>query len=139
MGQERTWTYCRSKYFNVTQQLVRIYCETCVACCKKNVVSNTQKGSRKPIMSLSWRSRFEIDLMDSRKLQKRNPFSVLMRWILTLKDHATSLVYLCALPRKRANLIAYKLQKIFGIIGYRMIFHTDNGKEFTANLCRPNI
>ena len=50
MSQEWTWTYCWSKYFNITQQLVRIYCETCVACCKKNPVSNTQKGSRKPIM-----------------------------------------------------------------------------------------
>ncbi len=38
------------------------------------------------------------------------------------------------LPRKRSNLIAYKLQKIFGIIGYPMIFHTDNGKEFTAKV-----
>jgi hypothetical protein len=68
MGQERMWMYCRSKYFNVTQQLVRIYCKTYVACCKKNVVSNTQMGSRKPIMSLNWRSRFEIDLMDFHKL-----------------------------------------------------------------------
>ncbi len=126
MGQEKTWTYCLSKYFNVTQQLV--------ACCNKNWVGNTQKGSRKPIMSLNWQSRFEIDLMDFCKLQKRDPFCVLMRWILTLKDHATSLVYLCALPRKRANLIAYKLQEIFGIIGYPMIFHTDNGKEFTAKV-----
>ncbi len=56
------------------------------------------------------------------------------------------LVYLCTLPRKRANLIAYKLQEIFGIIVYPMIFHTDNGKEFTAKvvlqfLCdlNPNI
>ncbi len=32
------------------------------------------------------------------------------------------------------NLIAYKLQEIFGIIGYPMIFHTDNGKEFTAKV-----
>jgi hypothetical protein len=53
MGQERTWTYCRSKYFNITQQLVHIYCKTCVACCKKNPVGNTQKGSRKPIMLLA--------------------------------------------------------------------------------------
>jgi hypothetical protein len=68
MGQEWTWTYCRSKYFNVTQQLVRIYGESCIACCKKNVVSNTQKGSRKPIMSLNWQSRFKIDLMDFHKL-----------------------------------------------------------------------
>jgi hypothetical protein len=132
MGQERMWTYCRSKYFNITQRLVRIYCKTCVACSKKNPVGNKQKGSRKPIMLLNWGSRFEPDLMDFHKLRKRDQFGVLMRWILTLKDHVTSLVYLCTLPRKRANLIAYKLQEIFGIIGYPMIFHTDNGKEFTA-------
>ncbi len=59
---------------------------------------------------------------------------MLMHWILTLKDHATSLVYLCTLSRKRANHIAYKLQEIFGIIGYPMIFHTDNGKELTAKV-----
>ncbi len=76
IGQERTWTYCWSKYFNDTQRLVRIYCETCVACCKKNVVSNMWKGSRKPIMLLNWRSRFEIDLMDFCKLRKRDPFGV---------------------------------------------------------------
>jgi hypothetical protein len=78
MGQERTWTYCRSNYFNVTQTLVKIYCETCVACSKKNLVGNEQKGSRKPIMSLNWRLRFELDLMDFCKLRKRDPFGVLM-------------------------------------------------------------
>jgi hypothetical protein len=125
MGQERTWTYCRFKYFNVTQSLVKIYCETCVACSKKNPVGNGQKGSRKSTMPLNWRLRFELDLMDFCKLRKRDPFGVLMRWILTLKDHATALVHLCTLPRKRANLIAYKLQEIFGIIGYPMIFYID--------------
>jgi hypothetical protein len=54
MGQERTWTYCLPKYFNVTQHLVRIYCKTGVACSKKNPVGNPQKGSRKPIMLLNW-------------------------------------------------------------------------------------
>ncbi len=72
--------------------------------------------------------------MDFCKLRKRNPFGVLMHWNLTLKDHATALVYLCTLPRKRANLIAYKLQEMFGIIGYPMIFHTDNRKDFTAKV-----
>jgi hypothetical protein len=32
----------------------------------------------------------------------------------------------------QAHLVAYKLQEIFGVIGYPKIFHTDNGKEFTA-------
>ncbi len=29
-------------------------------------------------------------------------------------------------------MVAYKLQEIFGLIGYPKIFHTDNGKEFTV-------
>jgi hypothetical protein len=57
-----------------------------------------------------------------------------MHWVLTIKDHATGLMYLCALPRKRPDLVAYKLQDIFGVIGYPKIFHTDNVKEFTAKL-----
>jgi transposase InsO family protein len=79
-------------------------------------------------------------------LRKHNPFGVLMRWILTLKDHATGFMYLCALPQKCPDLIAYKLQEIFGVIGYPKIHHTDNSKEFTAKsilqfLCttNPNI
>ena len=59
---------------------------------------------------------------------------MLMCWILTLKDHATALVYLCALPRKKGNLIAYKLHEIFGIIRYPMIFHTNDRKEFMAKV-----
>jgi hypothetical protein len=57
-----------------------------------------------------------------------------MRWVLVIKDHATALVYLCALPRKCPNLVANKLQEIFGIIGFPKIFHTDNEKEFTAKV-----
>jgi hypothetical protein len=39
--------------------------------------------------------------------------------------------------------VAYKLQEIFGVIGFPKIFHTNNGKEFTAKvvikiLCKMN-
>ena len=134
MGQERTWGYCKEKYWNIAQVLVKHYCETCPACMKKNPITQPAKGSRKPIRSRRYRDRFQIDLIDFRKLRKRDPFGVLMRWVMTIKDHSTGLTYLCALPRKRPHLIAYKLQEIFGIIGYPKIFHTDNGKEFTAKV-----
>jgi len=132
MGQERTWKFCRDKYWNVTEKCVRIYSETCLVCMKKNPPAKNVKGSIKPIQSWEFRDRFQIDLIDFRKLRKRDPFGVLMRWVMTLKDHATGFVYLCALPRKKPRLVAYKLQEIFGAIGYPKIFHTDNGKEFTA-------
>jgi hypothetical protein len=100
MGQERTWKFCRDKYWNVTEKCVRIYSETCLVCMKKNPPTKNVKGSIKPIQSWQFRDRFQIDLIDFRKLRKRDPFGVLMRWVMTLKDHATGFVYLCALPRK---------------------------------------
>jgi hypothetical protein len=113
---------------------------------KKNPVTRTIEGSRKPIFFKSFHDRFQLDIINFQALRKHDPFGVLMRWVLTTKDHATGLMYLCALPRKCPDLIAYKLQEIFGVIGYPKIFYTDNGKEFTAKfilqfLCamNPNI
>jgi len=80
MGQERTWGYCKEKYYNVSQALVKHYCKTCPACTKKNPITRPAKGSRKPIRSRHYRDRFQIDLIDFCKLRKRDPFSVLMRW-----------------------------------------------------------
>jgi hypothetical protein len=40
---------CRKKYYNVSQELVKHYCETCPVCMKKNIVSQPERGSRKPI------------------------------------------------------------------------------------------
>jgi hypothetical protein len=57
-----------------------------------------------------------------------------MWWIMTIKDHSTGFIYLTALPRKRAKCVAYKLKENFGVIGFPTIFHTNNGKEFTAKV-----
>lgn len=129
MGQERTWKYCKQKYYNVTERSVRLYSETCLVCIKKNPVTKNLKSCIKPIQSWKFRDRFQVDIIDFRKLRKRDPFGVLMRWVLTIMDHATRLTYLCALPRKHPHLVAYKLQEIFGLIGYPKIFHFANGNE----------
>ncbi len=67
-----------------------------------------------------------------RKLRKRDPLGILMRRIVTVKDHATGFTMVAAIPRKRARYVRHVLQQMFGIIGYPFIFHTDNGKEFTG-------
>jgi hypothetical protein len=131
MGQERTWGYCSKKYFNITQELNKHYCKTCPVCIKKNPMTQPAMGSRKPIRGVH---RFQIDLIDFCKLRWRDPCGVLMHWVLVIKDHATGLVYLCALPRKCPNLVVYKLQEIFGITGFPKIFYTDNCKDFTTKV-----
>ncbi len=134
VGKESTSTYYQEQYFNCTQRLVRIYCATCFTCMWKNPITKPARGRRKPILSKTFCDRFQLDLIDFHKLRKCDPFGVLMRWVLAIKDHCTGLVYLCALPCKRPKLVAYKFQEIFGFIGYPKIIHTDNGKEFTRKL-----
>jgi hypothetical protein len=130
----RTWEFCRQKYWNVTQDHVKHYCMTCYTCMKKNPVTQKIQGSIKPIFSKNFRDRFQVVLVDFCRLRKRDPFGVLMHWAMALKDLESRLTHICALPRKHPKLVAYRLQEIFGTIGYPKIIHTDNGKEFTAKL-----
>ena len=123
LGQERTWTYCKKKYWNVSQDPVKDYLKTCLTCMQKNLVANTEKGSHTPIVSKLFCDRFQIDLVNFHKLWKKDPIGVLMHWVMAIKDHATGLTYLCALPRKRPELVTYKLQEIFGAIGYPFFPH----------------
>jgi len=60
-----------------------------------------------------------------RAMRKWDIYGNMQRWIMTVKDHSTWLVYLCALPQKKAIVVAAKLEKYFGLIGYLEIFHTD--------------
>ncbi len=43
---------------------------------------------------------------------------------MTVKDHSTGLIWLAALPYKRADFVAFELEKYFGFVGYPHIFHT---------------
>jgi hypothetical protein len=65
MGQERTWNYCRGKYYNISQALVKHYCETCVTCLKKNPMTDASRSSRKPIQSHHYQERFQVTSLTS--------------------------------------------------------------------------
>jgi len=52
-----------------------------------------------------------------RSMRKRDIYDRMQCWIMTITDHSTGLVYLCALPRKKAAFVAAELEKFFGFIG----------------------
>ena len=45
LGQERSWRATRAKYYNISQELIRHYCRTCLACLKRNDPAKVTKGS----------------------------------------------------------------------------------------------
>merc|ERR1739845_160283 len=59
-------------------------------------------------------------------------YGILMRWILSVKDHSSRMTVLAALPLKQAKFVLFELDYLFGLLGYPSIFHTDNGTEFVA-------
>jgi hypothetical protein len=59
-----------------------------------------------------------------RTMRKMDVYEVMQRWIMTVKDHSTGLVYLAAFPRKTAEIVANELEKYFGFVRYPHIFHT---------------
>jgi hypothetical protein len=134
MGMERTHTHCADKCISITQDMVRKYCRTCHVCIEANPVIAPHRGAKKPIYSDNWRNRFQVDLVDYRKMPHPNIYGQIQRWFMAVKDHSTGFTALFSLPRKKPMYVAFELERYFGLAGYPLIFHTDNGNEFTARL-----
>ncbi len=83
-----------------------------------------RKGVKKPILSSKFCNCFQLDLIDMRTMRKWDIYGQMQQWTMTVKDHSTSLVYLCVLLQKKAIFIVAKLEKFFGFVGYPKIFHT---------------
>jgi hypothetical protein len=121
---DKTLAACQPAFYSPTYELCKIYCENCYVCHEQTPVIEPKKGAKKPIISSEFRDCFQVDLIDMRSMRKKDVYGVMQRWIMTVKDHSTGLVYLAALPRKKADYVAAELEKYFGFVGYPHVFHT---------------
>ncbi len=53
----------------------------------------------------------QVDLIDMRSQRKKDVYGQVQQWIMTVKDHSTGLIYLCAIPKKKASFVAYMLER----------------------------
>jgi len=122
----------RGRYSNITKDQVIAYIGVCPVCTKEQPVKKKLKGASHPIQSLSFRDRFQADLVDMQSNPQKNWHGVLMKWIIALKDHFTKIVYLIPSPSKEAHIVAAELNHICGFMGYPLVYHTDNGGEVSG-------
>jgi len=120
---ERTLAALKPQYYSATADLVKVFVDDCSVCHQKNSGIEKKKGARKPIISSKFQDRFQVNLIDMQTIRRRDVYGNMMRWIMTVKDHSTGLIYLVALPRKMAKYVAAELEKYFGFVGYPTIFH----------------
>ena len=93
-----------------------------------------KRGVKEAFISWAFQDHFQVDLIDTQKMPCKGIYGVTYHWIMTVKDHSMGLMYCVALPNKQADYKTHELEKLFGFVGYPHIFHTNNGKEFTASV-----
>ena len=118
-------------YCNITESHVRQCVKLCHICNLSNDSKRKKhKGPGVSIKSKSFRERIQVDLIDYQTDPRENHNGVKMRWLMTVKDHFTKFMWLRPLQRKQGILVASELRILFHEIGFPLIFHSDNGREF---------
>ena len=136
MKSDRVWQDISSRYYNIPRTLIKYYCQVCPICLGDNPKIKPQKGAVKPITSHHFRDRFQIDLCDFREdpqIWPGDETQTEYRWLLVVKDHFTKFMVGHELVSKSPTEVARALYKIYSIIGFPLIQHTDNGNEFVAS------
>ena len=133
MAAGSTWNLLKEKkIFSIVFKDVKAFVDTCPNCVAKPMKKAQPKGASKPIASGQFRDRFLADLKDMSSDPGLGYDGTVYKWLLTVKDHFTRFVYLAPLKTKSPDAVAEVLSQYFGLMGYPLVFHTDNGLEFIA-------
>ena len=130
-----TWAKVKEAgVYTVSEEDCRLFIETCPVCISGPVHLKTPVGAKKPITSSIFCDRFQADLIDFQNDPGVGLDGRIYKWLLVVKDHFTTLRVFRPLVSKDAVIVAKELSFMFGLLGYPLVFHTDNGGEFIAEI-----
>jgi hypothetical protein len=119
---DKTLANC-TMFYSPTYKLCKLFIADCFVCHDRHPNVLARKGAKKPILSSEFRDHFQVDLIDMQTMRKRGVYGQMQRWIMTVKDHSTGLLYVCGLLWKKAAFVAAKLEKFFGFVGSQNLSH----------------
>ena len=129
-GAEKMHKMIMAKYSNVSRRLCEIFYRCCSVCLLNKRCPGKAESIR-PIISKTFNSRGQVDLIDMQSTPIRG-----YKWILQYQDHLTKFCYLRALTSKTATCVAEALLEIFLLQGCPGILQSDNGREFCNAVIR---
>ena len=120
-GREKTWSEVQANYSWIRYDTISLYLKTCSQCSLRKPLKNRPCG--KPIISLGFLSRVQIDLIDMTSRPDQD-----FKWILHIRDHFSKFSWAYPLKSKRALEVADNLVNTFHLFGAAKILQSDNGK-----------
>ncbi|CAF3596553.1 unnamed protein product [Rotaria socialis] len=126
-GRDKTWLQVKAKYSRIPIDSIKLYIALCDVCCKRK--GFPKPTVEKPIVSMGYLTRLQMDLLDMRNIQDGE-----YKWILYTMDHFTKFSWAYSLKSKEVKSIADKLLEQFYSFGTPRILQSDNGKKFVAKV-----
>ncbi|CAM4830056.1 unnamed protein product [Rotaria magnacalcarata] len=128
-GRDQTWLHVKGRYSWIPIYCVKLFISQCNVCLnKKNFL---EPITVKPVVSIGYLTRLQIELIDMRNIQDGE-----YKWILHTMDHFTKFSWAYPLKSKEAKSVADKLLQQFYSFGTPRILQSDNGKEFVAKVIK---
>ncbi|CAF2145925.1 unnamed protein product [Rotaria magnacalcarata] len=128
-GRDKTWNEVKQQYCWIPFDVVVIFLSLCDVC--SNRKGFPKPITDKPIVSIGYLTRLQIDLIDMRSVPDGE-----FKWILHAKDHFTKYSWTYPLKTKEAQPVAETLLQQFYAFGPPRILQSDNGKEFVARVIK---
>ncbi|XP_068246530.1 KRAB-A domain-containing protein 2-like [Palaemon carinicauda] len=126
-GRDKMVKELSKKYANITHDATSIYKSLCIEYQRKRKRPTTKGTVVRPILTKSFGSRSQVDLVDMLAMKQGN-----YKWIMVYQDHLTKFCVLRPLTSKRTAEVVYQLLDIFLLLGAPEILQSDNESEFTA-------
>jgi hypothetical protein len=128
-GRDKMIKEANKKYANVSKEALELFKELCEECQLKKRKLASKGLVVKPIVSMEFNSRGQMDLIDMQSLSYDDH-----RYIMVYQDNMTKFVVLQPLKSKRATDVAMQILDIFLLFGAPNILQSDNGAEFTVSI-----
>jgi hypothetical protein len=103
-----------------------LFVKTCPSCIRGSI-RPTHKAGHRPIISLGFASRGQIDLIDMQSMPDGA-----FKWIMNYSDHGIKLCKFFSVCSKECRGVAWRLFNLFCFIGPPAILQSDNGGEFNG-------
>lgn len=127
-GRNRMENSLKSKYKNISRDIIMIYLNLCEPCQKK--FSHPRKGLVvKPMIFNAINARGQVDLIDMQTCRDGE-----FKFIMVYQDHLSKFVCLRPLKTKTAAEVAYNLIDVFCFFGAPSVLQSDNGREFSNHV-----
>jgi hypothetical protein len=128
-GIRKTENSIKRHYVNVSRTMVEKFVAACS--CQLDHKQTTKPDGVRPIVSSSFNSRSQVDLINMSATQDP-PYN----WVLHYQDHHDKMSYLCAIENKKPSTVAHKLLPLFLQQGAPLILQSDDGRELVADVIK---